>query len=414
MIIEGILSIQAGDNPRIVEEKLRTFLDPASASTSGRQGEPGRSTSASGRRPRWRGRSSTTHEHPDERWLLTYADMITLLMALFMVLYAMSMVNKTKFEALRTTLKQSFSGAILTGGTSILDHGAVSSSQTQAQSDLTGKDTPVPDAFAPAPVAQQTAQSAAKQSATAARQAQLKQEQQLDAAKAKVDRAIRAAHLEGKAKTILDPRRGLVIRLITDDVLFGLGKYVLRPEGYPLLTSIAHAIQPLPNAVRVEGYTDTLPCSCFFGNEGLSFARADTVLHFLGSHGFTIGDRHDAVPVAYGDRYPLSPNSSTTGNPRNRRVEIVILRNQFGTGTAAAGPLGDPIGTGAISAHDAVARQVSRTPCRYRDSRSPCRRRFSSHCSRCCRSSAPAGISGTRCSSPAARPRRRSRHRTPC
>ena len=41
-------------------------------------------------------------EHPDERWLLTYADMITLLMALFMVLYAMSMVNKTKFEALRT------------------------------------------------------------------------------------------------------------------------------------------------------------------------------------------------------------------------------------------------------------------------------------------------------------------------
>ena len=92
-----------------------------------------------------------------------------------------------------------------------------------------------------------------------------------------------------------------MIRLITDDVLFGLGKYVLRPEGYPLLTSIAHAIQPLPNAVRVEGYTDTLPCSCFFGNEGLSFARADTVLHFLGSHGFTIGDRHDAVPVAYGE-----------------------------------------------------------------------------------------------------------------
>jgi len=52
--------------------------------------------------------------------------MITLLMALFMVLYAMSMVNKTKFEALRLTLKQSFSGAILTGGSSILDHGAVS------------------------------------------------------------------------------------------------------------------------------------------------------------------------------------------------------------------------------------------------------------------------------------------------
>src|SRR5258708_1105308 len=88
-------------------------------------------------------------EHPDERWLLTYADMITLLMALFMVLYAMSMVNKTKFEALRLTLKQSFSAAILTGGTSVLDHGAVSSSQTQQQSDIQGKDAPLQDSFSP-------------------------------------------------------------------------------------------------------------------------------------------------------------------------------------------------------------------------------------------------------------------------
>jgi chemotaxis protein MotB len=290
-------------------------------------------------------------EHPDERWLLTYADMITLLMALFMVLYAMSMVNKTKFEALRLTLKQSFSAAILTGGTSILDHGAVSSSQTQAQSDLSGHDTPVPEAYAPAPVAQQTSsQSIARQTASAARQAELKQESQLDAAKAKVDRAIRAAHLEGKAKTILDPRRGLVIRLITDDVLFGLGSYALRPEGYPLLTRIASAIEPLPNEVHVEGYTDTLPCSCSFGNNGLSYDRAQTVLNFMAGHGFSIGDRHDAIAVAYGSRHPLAPNSSTTGNPRNRRVEIVILRNQFGDGTSAPGPLGDAVGTGAISA----------------------------------------------------------------
>jgi chemotaxis protein MotB len=290
-------------------------------------------------------------EHPDERWLLTYADMITLLMALFMVLYAMSMVNKTKFEALRLTLKQSFSSAILTGGSSILDHGAVASSQSQSQSDIQGKDSPVPDAFAPAPVSQQTrTQMAAQQSATAARGAELKQESQLENAKKKVDAAIREAHMQGTAKAYIDPRRGLVIRLVTDQVLFDLGSFKLRSTADPLLEHIAHAIQPLPNEVHVEGYTDSLPCSCAFGNDGLSFGRAQTVLQFLGQHGFTIGDRHDAVAVPYGSRHPIAPNSSSTGNPKNRRVEIVILRNSFGSGTAGAGPLGDPVGVGAISA----------------------------------------------------------------
>jgi chemotaxis protein MotB len=250
-------------------------------------------------------------EHPDERWLLTYADMITLLMALFMVLYAMSMVNKTKFEALRLTLKQSFSSAILTGGTSILDHGAVASSQTQQQSDITGKDSAVPDAFAPAPISPETRSANLQaKSATAARAAELKQDTQLEAAKQKVDAAIREAHLQNSAKAFIDPRRGLVIRLVTDDVLFGLGSYDLRPAAGPLLTHIAKAIQPLPNAVHVEGYTDTLPCSCSFGNVGLSFERAQTVLQYMADRGFTIGDRHDAVAVPYGSRYPLGTRAT--------------------------------------------------------------------------------------------------------
>jgi chemotaxis protein MotB len=292
-------------------------------------------------------------DHPDERWLLTYADMITLLMALFMVLYAMSMVNKTKFEALRLTLKQSFSGAILTGGSSILDHGAVASSQTQARSDLQGRNSAVPDAFAPAPVTKNAQEAGTAQAnAGAARKAELAQESQLEAAKLKVESAIRAAHLQGKARAFID-RRGLVIRLVTDQVLFALGSYDLRPQADSLLTHIATAIEPLPNAVHVEGYTDSLPCSCTFGNYGLSFYRAQTVLEFMGTRGFTIGDRHDAVAIPYGVRHPLSPNSATAGNPRNRRVDIVILRNSFTTSTT--GPLGDPVGTGPVAAATATS-----------------------------------------------------------
>jgi chemotaxis protein MotB len=289
-------------------------------------------------------------EHPDERWLLTYADMITLLMALFMVLYAMSMVNKTKFEALRLTLKQSFSAAILTGGTSVLDHGAVSSSQTQQQSDIQGKDAPLQDSFSPSAATPQTTQQQQVKSEAAARTAELHQETQLDQAKAKVDAAIRAAHLQDRAKAFIDPRRGLVIRLVTDDVLFGLGSYTLRPQADPLLTHIAKAIQPLPNEVHVEGYTDTLPCNCAFGNTGLSFERAATVVTFMGSHGLTLTGTHNVVPIPYGDRFPLAPNSATAGNPRNRRVEIVIVRNSFGVDPSTSGPLGQAVGSSALDA----------------------------------------------------------------
>ncbi|MEO9174871.1 MAG: OmpA family protein, partial [Gaiellales bacterium] len=115
-------------------------------------------------------------------------------------------------------------------------------------------------------------------------------------------------------------------------------------------THIAAAIQPLPNEVHVEGYTDTLSCACSFGNVGLSFERAQTVLQFMADKGFTIGDRHDAVAVPYGSRFPLAPNSSTAGNPRNRRVEIVILKNTFSDGTSSSGPLGNAVGAGPISA----------------------------------------------------------------
>ena len=85
-------------------------------------------------------------EHPDERWLLTYADMITLLMALFMVMYAMSLVDKTKFQELRIVFKETFSSAVFSGGKSVLEAGAASSHETAAQSELTGPDTPFQEA----------------------------------------------------------------------------------------------------------------------------------------------------------------------------------------------------------------------------------------------------------------------------
>ena len=127
LVLEGILAIQAGDNPRVVQEKLLSFLAPAErdAVETG-DGQARRSTPSTAARGAARGRLGRLmarpqpaaaqeargdhEEHVDERWLVTYADMMTLLVALFMVLFSISSVNKSKFESLQRSLQDAFSG----------------------------------------------------------------------------------------------------------------------------------------------------------------------------------------------------------------------------------------------------------------------------------------------------------------
>ena len=82
------------------------------------------------------------HEHADERWLLTYADMITLLMALFMVMFSMAVVNKGKFDELAKSLRESFAGPLDRGGTSILNVGTPNPT-AQANSELSSPPNPI-------------------------------------------------------------------------------------------------------------------------------------------------------------------------------------------------------------------------------------------------------------------------------
>ena len=131
MTVEGILSIQAGDNPRLVSEKLMSYLPPAeralergrAAVRAPRRRVQGGLIMARGRR-RGAAHGGARQRTSDERWLLTYADMITLLMALFMVLFSISSVNISKYQALQQSLKAAFSGNILPGGKSIAQQGS--------------------------------------------------------------------------------------------------------------------------------------------------------------------------------------------------------------------------------------------------------------------------------------------------
>src|SRR3954469_12517245 len=153
----------------------------------------------------------------EERWLLTYADMITLLMALFMVLFSITSVNKSKLEILSKTLQEAFSGKVLPGGKSIRDTGA----------DPKANETPTPEP----PIPAITALVGGKQSEKQQNEAQAKQKEQEDFKRLKrqIDQYARQKGLQNQVQTVV-AERGLVIRLLTDKVLFDSGQAELKPE----------------------------------------------------------------------------------------------------------------------------------------------------------------------------------------
>jgi chemotaxis protein MotB len=263
-----------------------------------------------GRRRRGGHGHSAEHEN-DERWLLTYADMITLLMALFMVLFSISSVNTSKWDSLQRAMQQAFSGRILSGGKAIQQTGADTASARAA-------------ATPPTPAIQAITQqlTAAKVSKAAERE-----NEDFKALKQKIDAYAREHGLTKQLETTV-ARRGLVVRLLTDKVLYTSGSATLNPGAAPLLDRIASLLrQEFDHPIVVEGHTDTqrISSSQFPTNWELSAARATAVVRFF------IRDHVSAGRLAasgYGAMHPLTTNATADGRARNRRVEIVLTRQK--------------------------------------------------------------------------------------
>jgi chemotaxis protein MotB len=278
-----------------------------------------------------RGRHGAGHEEESqERWLLTYADMITLLMALFMVLFSISSVNISKYQTLQQSLRAAFSGNILPGGKAIAKPGA-SSSTSRAPTSV--------DLQAVVPVTAQTASSAQSTTAhgTASAQAAASQNaahQEAVFAHIKQElEAYAAAHGFRKSVQTAIEQRGLVIRVLTDDLLFGSGKATLESRSHALLGEIAQLLNiDQTHPIGVEGNTDNVPIrGTFPSNWELSTARASTVVRFLSERGV---NPHRLSATGYADQRPLATDATPAGRARNRRVEIVLQRT--GTGETAA------------------------------------------------------------------------------
>ena len=273
-------------------------------------------------RTRRRAKRHEEEEHENhERWLVSYADMVTLLMCLFIVLFAMSQIDKAKFAQLASGLSQSFGAPI----------SALDNNSGKQQSVLDGLPQPANIAGAvgePGQVDQAQVDAAAAQAA-ADRAKQLEAEakdaySELAAARDKIQASLAAAGYPNAAKYQID-ERGLVVHIVADAVLFDAEQATLRPDGVRLLNAVAPTLRGLPNQIRVEGHANRIPVSPngpWPSNWELSAYRATTVLRQLASGGIP-EPRMSAA--GYGSTQPLVPYTDPTANTVNRRVDIVVL-----------------------------------------------------------------------------------------
>jgi chemotaxis protein MotB len=225
-----------------------------------------------------------------ERWLLTYSDLITLLMIFFVVMYAMSNVDVAKYNQIAQSL-----GAALGGGKNVIQvTPGISDSKQLLAPGATG----------------------------------FKVEQaKLSNLKQQIDNYLQKNGLKNSVATEITIR-GLEINL-RDTVLFDSGKADIKPEATGKLIAIGKMISTLPNLISIEGHTDNVPIhnSLFTSNWRLSAIRATNAAELL-IEAVKIPQQKVST-IGYGEINPKVPNTSDGNRAMNRRVNIVILNSMY-------------------------------------------------------------------------------------
>lgn len=264
-------------------------------------------------------RKKKQHAHVDERWLLTYADVITLLFALFIVLFSISVVNQSKFEALKATLAGAFDVGILDGGSAVLPE-----TKAGTPSPIVESVPNLLDASSPlASVGVSNPNSTPEQAV---------ESQQLEEVKRRIEQEVADAGFKGKVSATVN-EKGLAIKILTDGVLFDAGSDVLKPGGQRLLTPIAAALKEIQNSVIIDGHTDSDPINTahFRNNLRLSNGRAASVEEYMWSLG--VPDPR-LESRGHGDTRPVAPNDTAANKQQNRRVEMLVQREQGSPGSS--------------------------------------------------------------------------------
>ncbi|GER68472.1 motility protein B [Weizmannia acidilactici] len=249
-------------------------------------------------------------EHEEERisdfWLLPYSDLLTLLLALFIVLFAMSSIDAEKFQK----FSKVFNG-VFVGGTSFFDYTKQTSGDENGTSDtekfLQQKKND-----------QQKNGSATMNSTKANKDTQLKQTQQ------KINTYIMENHLKGKFETSLTSE-GLLIT-IRDNVLFDSGKATVRKEDVKTAKQLSNLlVMDPPRSIIISGHTDNEPIhnSVYKSNWDLSVMRATNFLKII-LENKKLNPKYFSAK-GYGEYHPIASNKTAAGRAKNRRVEVLVL-----------------------------------------------------------------------------------------
>lgn len=250
-----------------------------------------------------------------EAWVIPYADVLTLLMALFLVLWALGNPDKEKTQVAAESFRRSIGGLggidigfgggpVSAGGDSILE----GSGPALVDNKEGPESLPLVD-----PLVVESTDDAGKVPGDPL---------------TKVEEAIREIAERSGLTTVLGARResrGLVVTIVSDRVLFVPGQAEVQPEGIAILDVIADALRDIPNQIMVEGHTDSSPIATarFPSNWELSTSRATSVVRYL-------IDKRGIAPrrvsaVGYADTRPISEGNAPAARAKNRRVEIVVL-----------------------------------------------------------------------------------------
>lgn len=261
-----------------------------------------------------RGRRHQHEEHIDETWLIPYADLLTLLLALFIVLFASSKIDVKKFDQ----IVQSFNVA-LTGGIGLLEHNSA------------------------VPLSPESVQQSIKRAVTKGEQKQEKPEDEkseeqkkfeaayqketkdLQSLQVQLNQYIQQNKMQDKLQTKLT-EEGLMITIL-DNALFASGSADVRPDARKLAIEIADQLVPHPKQVTVTGHTDNVPINTreFPSNWDLSTKRATNFLKILLENKKLDPAKFSAT--GKGEYHPVAPNNTPEGRAKNRRVELMILRD---------------------------------------------------------------------------------------
>lgn len=235
-------------------------------------------------------------EHADETWLVPYSDLLTLLLALFIVLFATSKLDSEKFAQVASSFHTSIGGGksgVYDGSPSVLDGGVGVLNNT--------------DIISPAEL----------------------ERSQLEKAQEEIEEYVNQENPKIDVETVVTDQ-GLVVR-IRDNALFASGSANLSPDGVRFANMVSSVLEKIPQNVLISGHTDNVPISTaqYPSNWELSSIRAVNLMKYILNSNSDI-DPARMSAIGFGEYRPIEPNTTEEGRSKNRRVEILVQRSYSG------------------------------------------------------------------------------------